>query len=62
MNTALNEDFLKRCIKLWQVIYKTTYVERNKVNLFLAKRAYAEIALYKEVDWSRIKASPYTTC
>jgi len=36
-------------------------VEKNEVNLSLARGAYVEIALHKEVDWSTIKASPNAT-
>ena len=36
-------------------------MERNEVSLFLARGAYAEVALNKEVDWSTVKESAYVT-
>lgn len=53
------DPFRERCVELWQVLYKTAFVERNEVPLFLARGAYAEVALKKEVDWSTLKESPY---
>ena len=51
--------FVCRCLELWQVLYRTPFVDRNEVPLFIARGAYAEVALNKEVDWSTIKETTY---
>jgi len=54
-----NEDFFQRCLELWQVLYKNPFVDWNEVPFFLARGAYAEIKLHKEVDWNTIKEKLY---
>ena len=56
-----NPAFVQRCIEIWQVLYKTPFVERNEVTLSIARGAYAEVVLKKEVDWSTIKESTYVS-
>ena len=54
-----NPAFVQRCVELWQVLYQTPFVERNEAPHFIARGAYAEVALNKEVDWSTIKETMY---
>jgi len=54
-----NADFVQRCVELWQVFYRTAFVERNEVTLQIARGAYVEVVLKKEVDWTTIKESLY---
>ena len=52
-----NPAFLERCIQVYQHLYRLPRVNRNEINLSIARMVYAEEILGKVVDWRTLKCS-----
>lgn len=56
-----NQDFVQRCIEVFQHLYNLPILKRNEAPLFICRMVYAEVILHKVVDWTTIKSTPRIT-